>query len=148
MGYRRRTARFHVETGPAPLFERVHFKMEGPRQLGLHGPHVQERALERGAPLDRIRSFDSSDWELRTADVDVAKGKFVKSAWYRSMDGAGWWIVIGLGDVLMTVIDTDKFGLGPEVVRSGDLYRRVADVNAELMEAEATAQTDANDGPE
>lgn len=137
MGYRGKTARFHVETGPDILFERVRFKMGGQKQLGLHGPHVKQRAMEREAPLELFQNFNSSDWELRTADVDMEKGKFVKSAWYKRLAGRDWWIVIGLGDVLMTVIDTDKFGLGPEVVRSGELYDRVEHINRKLMKEDS-----------
>jgi hypothetical protein len=29
MGYKRETARFHIETGPESLFERVRYKMKG-----------------------------------------------------------------------------------------------------------------------
>lgn len=136
MGYKREIARFHIDTGPESLFERVRFKMKGVRQLALHGSHVQQRANEREAPLDLIQSFSSNDWELRTADVDVKKGKFVKSAWYKKFGDRGWWIVIGIGDVLMTVIETDKFGYGPDIVHSGNLYEHVARVNKKLMKEE------------
>ena len=85
--------------------------MSGKRHLALHAPHIILRAKQRGVPLELIQEFNSEEWDLRTSEVSVISGKFINSAWYRKIDGQGWWIVIGLNDVLMTAIDTDKLGL-------------------------------------
>jgi hypothetical protein len=80
--------------------------------------------------------FDADEWDLRTAEVNARTGKFVSSSWSRSIDGQWWWIVIGLNDTLLTIIDTNKFGLGPCVVQRGELYNFVEKTNSALMAAE------------
>ena len=139
-GTRFEKARFHVETGPAPLFARVRFKMTGRRELRWHAAHLCERAAERGAPLEQLMTFDAERWELVTAEVRVDTGKFVNSTWGVTVDGTRWLIVIGFGDPVETVIRTDKRGLGDDVVRSGPVFERVAQVNAALMAAEGLPQ--------
>ncbi|MBY6204811.1 hypothetical protein [Halomonas denitrificans] len=136
MGYKRRTSRFHVDTGPCSLFERVRFKMQSPRRLKCHGKHVSERALQRGAPLEAICDFDPKEWDLMTAEVDEAKGKFVSSAWSRKIEGRTWWVVIGLGDSIKTVIEKESDGLHERIVHSGALFKRVDATNRELMAQE------------
>lgn len=130
------TARFHIDTGPPSLFERVQFKMVGRRQLKLHAGHLRSQAEFRRAPIQQMEEFDSAEWQLRTVEVRKDSGKFVNSAWSRKIVGRDWWIVIGLGDTIMTVIDTDKYGLGPDVVTRGPLYDKVERINRELMEVD------------
>ncbi len=142
-GTRFEKARFHVETGPTALFDRVRFKMTGRRELRWHAAHLRERAAERRAPLEQLMTFDAARWELVTAEVRVDTGKFVNSTWAVTVAGARWLIVIGFGDTVETVICTDKRGLGDEVVRSELVFERVAQVNAALMAAEvATPEVD------
>jgi len=130
------TARFHIDTGPASLFARVRFKVGARRQLRLHAEHFQDRAGLRDAPIEDMRAFDAAKWRLRTAEVRTDTGKFVNSAWHRRIDGRDWWIVIGLHDTVMTVIDTRKHGLGLDIVTAGPLYEMVDCVNRGLMERE------------
>jgi hypothetical protein len=134
------TARFHVTTGPASLFGRVHFKMRGRYQLKTHPAHVQERAVERDAPMDRLTDFDSSVWRLMTAEVRTDKGRFVNTSWSVDVAGTTWWVVIGFDQTMKTVIraSEEKLGLGDGIVRSGPLYAKVAMVNRDLMAAEST----------
>jgi hypothetical protein len=112
MGTRFEKARFHVCTGPQSLFDRVRFKMKGKRTLRVHASHLATRAAERGAPVAVIAAFDSFEWELVTVEVRADTGKFVNSAWKREINGRWWWVVVGLGDTIETVIDTDKRGIG------------------------------------
>ena len=86
--------------------------MKGKRTLRVHASHLSTRATERDAPLAVIAAFDACEWELVTVEVRTDTGKFVNSAWKREIDGQWWWVVIGLGDTIETVIDTNKRGLG------------------------------------
>lgn len=138
MGTRFDKARFHVSTGPQSLFDRVRFKMKGKRMLRVHASHLVTRAAERDAPLAVIAAFDACEWELVTVEVRTDTGKFVNSAWKREIDGQWWWVVVGLGDTIETVIDTDKRGLGESTVITGTLYELVERINRKLMSAEAT----------
>lgn len=128
-------ARFHISTGPPVLFERVRFKMRDVRVLKTHAGHVQARAYERDAPLDRLRAFDPEQWRLVTAEVRTDKGKFVNSAWAVDVDDQEWWVVIGFDATMETVIRAarGKLALGTDIVRAGDLYDFVASVNRQLM---------------
>lgn len=136
MGTRFEKARFHVSTGPESLFDRVRFKMKGKRTLRVHASHLSARANERDAPLAVIAAFDACEWELVTVEVRTDTGKFVNSVWKREIDGQWWWVVIGLGDTIETVIDTNKRGLGESIVTTGELYELVELVNRDLMIAE------------
>jgi hypothetical protein len=129
------TARFHVLTGPAELFGRVRFKMRAVRVLKVHARHVQDRSYDRDAPLDRLQNFDPDRWRLMTAEVRTDKGKFVNTAWSVDVDGQEWWVIIGFDATMKTVIRAarGKLALGPDIVRSGELYEFVASVNAQLM---------------
>jgi hypothetical protein len=129
------TARFHDLTGPPELFGRVRFKMQDVRVLKTHARHVQDRSYERGAPLDRLRNFDPERWRLMTAEVRTDKGKFVNTAWSVDVDGQEWWVVIGFDATMKTVIRANrgKLALGSDIVRAGQLYEFVANVNAQLM---------------
>ncbi|MBL3668522.1 hypothetical protein JL475_21510 [Streptomyces sp. M2CJ-2] len=59
----------------------------------------------------------------------------MKSTWRVRADGRDWWVVIGLGNSLVTVIDVDprRRGRGEGIITEGSLYARVDAVNAELM---------------
>lgn len=137
MGTRFEKARFHVSSGPQSLFDRVRFKMKGKRTLRGHAAHLADRATERDAPLAEIAAFNHREWELVTVEVRADTGKFVNSAWKRKINGKWWWVVVGFGDTIETVIDTDKRGLGESIITSGKLYELVERVNRELMFAES-----------
>ncbi|MEV7862124.1 hypothetical protein AB0O86_25680 [Streptomyces hirsutus] len=129
------TARFHVETGPGSLFTRVRHILGEPVRLKAHGAHVTERLQQRGAPLEKLTRFDPEGWELVSAEVRTDTGKWVKSTWRVRADGRDWWVVTGLGNSLVTVIDVDprRRGRGESIVTEGPLYARVDAVNADLM---------------
>ena len=137
MGYGGETAQFHVETGPAALFDRIRMKMKGKKHLGV-GHHVEQRAKERNCPLSQIRDFDCREWNLKAAEVGTKNRKFVNSAWHRVIDGRDWLVVIGLGDVLMTVIDSDRLSVNTDTVQEGALYDRVRSVNMRLLKEDGS----------
>jgi hypothetical protein len=129
------TARFHVDAGPASLFERVRQVFAAPRRLKLHGAHFNGRAAERGAPRELIEDFDPAAWELMTADVRTDTGKFVRTAWRRTVDRQTWWIAIGFHDTVQTVYPATpgKTGFGDDIVRAGPLWQMVDRVNRALL---------------
>ena len=137
-GPRFKTARFHVETGPQSLFDRVRFKMAGRRKLKFHAAHLRQRLQERGVPTDLLQQFDADTWELVSAEVRVDTGKFVNSTWVCEGAGERWWVVIGFRDTVENVLAANKVGLGPDpdIVTSGPLYQRVRQVNEVLMDDE------------
>lgn len=137
MGHQFETERFHVETGPDSLFERVRSVMDEPRELRIDPDHVKQRSAERDAPIEELKQFDPDQWELKTAEVRTDKGMFVNTAWACKADGRDWWVIIGFEDTVMTVIETDKNGLGPKIVTEGDLYNRVKQVNKNKNQEES-----------
>lgn len=132
------THRFHVETGPDALFERVRQVMT-PTDLQIHADHFQKRATEREAPVEAIRSFDPTQphWELKTAEVRTDSGKFVSTGWRVCVHGETWWVVIGLKDTIITIYRSDKRGLGDGIVRDGLLYAYVRSVNQQMVRNES-----------
>jgi hypothetical protein len=129
------TARLHVATGPAALFERIRQVMDAPVQLKTHAGHVRARQDDRDAPLDELRDFDPATWELVSAEVRTDTGKWVKATWRVEAAGRPWWVVIGMGDTIVTVIDVadHRTGLGHTIVRGGELYDLVDEVNTSLV---------------
>jgi hypothetical protein len=123
------TERFHIETGPDALFNRVRTIMDESTELRIDPDHVQQRAAEREAPLEELKQFDPDRWELKTAEVRTDKCLFVNTAWACKADDRDWWVIIGYDDTAMTVIETDKDGLGHNIVTEGELYNRVKQVN-------------------
>ncbi|MEV5828467.1 hypothetical protein AB0L25_23195 [Spirillospora sp. NPDC052242] len=131
------TAKFLITTGPAALFDRIRQIMDEPVQLKVHAAHAQARRDDRDAPLDELRDFDPSTWELVSAEVRTDTGKWVKSTWRANAAGRPWWIVIGMANTIITVIDIPdhRTGLGPTAIRDGDLSHRVNEVNTNLVQA-------------
>jgi hypothetical protein len=114
---------------------RVRHILREPVRLTARGDHVTERIGQRGAPVEELLCLDPQSWELVSAEVRTDTGKWVKSTWRVRADGRDWWVVMGLGNVLVTVIDVDPWrrGRGQDVVLEGPLYAKADAVNAELM---------------
>ena len=139
-------ARFHIDTGPASLFERVRFIMRGVHSVKVDGPHFTMRVKERRIPsevVEMVASFNASDWSVVSAEVRADKGKFVASSWGREYNGRYYVVIIGLGDLAETIYDTDlpcpKFlpGRLQNFLENHSLfYDFVEKVNRELMDAE------------
>lgn len=136
MSTRFETARFHILNGPPSLFERVKFKMYGERMLKLHGAHFNERMIGRTIPdevITKLQKFNEKEWNVVTAEVRCDTGKFVNSTWEIMIENKFYWITIGFGDVIQTIIQKDSSGLGYEYTREGSLYQFVSEVNGKLM---------------
>jgi hypothetical protein len=127
-------ARFHTLTGPEELFERVRFVLDDSITLEFEAEHANERAHTRDAPLEKLKNFDQDTWELMTAEVRIDKAKFTRTGWRTSIHDRYWWVVRGFEQKVITVFQSDKIGFGDEIVTSGPLYERVAEVNSELMD--------------
>ena len=128
--------RFHEEFGPASLFERVRYKMKDVTQLYLDGEHFQKRASERDIPdsvMVRLLNFDINEWKVVTASVRNDRGKFVDSTWEITVDGVRYWVTIGLGSFIITIVKKDCSGV-ENCVRGGEFYNFVEQVNRQLMD--------------
>jgi predicted phosphodiesterase len=134
--------KFHVDYGPASLFERVRFKFGDVRSLKLHGSHYNQRVTDRNIPPELIAelvNFNPDRWELKQAEVRADNGKFILTTWERKFNGEIFWVVVGLGDVVVSVIRkqlTRNVGT-TGIITSGSFYDFVSDVNMKLMEDEA-----------
>lgn len=136
MTIRFQTARFHVDSGPSSLFERAHYKMDVARILKLHSKHFNERRVERSVSQDvmiQIKHFDPAKWSLKTIEVRADTGKFVNTTWEMIHDDTRYWITIGFGNVVQTIVTKTSDGLGYPYVKSGSLYELVRTVNEKLM---------------
>ena len=128
--------RFHEEFGPAALFERVRYKMKDVTRLYLDGDHFQKRASERDIPtsvLDRLLDFDINEWTVVTASVRNDRGKFVDSTWEIKIGDVRYWVTIGLGSFIITIVRKDCSGV-ENCVRDGEFYNFVEQVNRQLMD--------------
>ncbi|MDH6465048.1 hypothetical protein M2302_005249 [Micromonospora sp. A200] len=128
-------ARFHVQTGPEPLFVRVRQVFTDPRQLRLHGSHLRERTAGRDAPIDDLKRFESDAWELMLVEARTDTGRFVSTTWRRSYPDADWWVVVGFGDTVRTLYRASpgKSGRGDGIVIGGPLWDLANEVNAKLI---------------
>ena len=136
--------RFHVEFGPASLFERVQFKMKDVHELHVGGPHFNERKSERNVPLEvmeRINHFDTAEWKLVTAEVRADRGKFYNSTWEYQYNGVAYWLTIGIGECVITIVRKESSGID-KCVRNGDFYDFVDKVNRDLMANETLVSVD------
>ncbi|AHX26557.1 hypothetical protein Deide_1p01905 (plasmid) [Deinococcus deserti VCD115] len=131
------TASFRCETGPETLFDRVRFKMAGARRLKFYSAQFRRRLVEEGVPMEELQQFDPEHWDLIAADVRTDTGKFINSTWVCSADQRRWRVVIGFKDTIERVTGLEKDAPTPDAVTSGTLYKKVAKVNGELMDAEA-----------
>lgn len=141
-------ARFHIQFGPASLFERVRFKMKDTRKLYLEGTHYKKRLSERDIPpkvLEMLLDFDASVWNLKTAEVRTDRGKFVNSTWERVIEGHHYWVTIGMENYVKTIVDRTTSGMD-KCIRSGELFDFVQRVNAELMAAEGKSVQETTKG--
>lgn len=131
-------ARFNIEFGPASLFERVAFKMKDVHQLYLKGEHFSLRNNERDIPeyvFEKLNNFNSDEWRLVTASVRTDRGKFVDSTWEFIYDDIRYWVTIGVGNYVKTIVIKETSGV-EKCIKSGELYKFVEQVNRELMEQE------------
>lgn len=134
-------ARFHVEVGPPALFERVQFKMKNVHRLYIDGKHYNKRKSERNIPeevIEKILRFDSAEWALKTAEVRPDRGKFMNSTWEVVCDGKPYWVTIGIGNYIITIVQRNSSGMD-SCIRNGDFYDFVESVNRKLMDEDLAA---------
>jgi len=130
--------RFNAEFGPPSLFERVRYKMQYVSELYMDGQHFQARLSERDIPdsvINRLLHFNIDEWVLRTAEVREDRGKFVDSTWEIEQDGIRYWVTIGIGQYITTIVVKESSGV-EKCLRGGEYYDFVEKVNQELMEAD------------
>lgn len=135
--------RFNAEFGPPSLFERVRYKMGDVTELYMDGEHFKARLSERDIPdavIERLRHFNIAEWILRTAEVREDRGKFVDSTWEVEEKGIRYWVSIGLGNYITTIVKKDSSGI-EKSIRSGVYYDFVEQVNRELMNADIASIT-------
>lgn len=77
-----------------------------------------------------------NEWSLVTAEVRNDKGKFVNSTWGKINESKKYWITIGFGDVIQTIVIKENKELGFEFIKEGELYEFVSKVNQRLMSQE------------
>ena len=138
MKWQHELVRFHVEFGPDSLFERVKFKMLDVHSLYMDGTHFNQRASERNIPpevMEKLTHFDANEWTLKTAEVRKDRGKFYNSTWERVVDGKRYWVTIGIGNYITTIVCKETSGV-EKCVRGGTYYDFVSKVNRELMDSE------------
>ncbi len=74
----------------------------------------KKRLSERDIPtevLEALLDFDASTWNLQTAEVRTDRGKFVNSTWEKVIDGRHYWVTIGIGNYVKTIVDRTTSGM-------------------------------------
>lgn len=135
--------RFHVEFGPSSLFERVRYKMRDVTTLYMDGVHFPTRASERNIPyevMSRLLQFDINKWKVVTASVREDRGKFVDSTWEIVIYGVRYWVTIGMGTFIKTIVIKETSGV-ESCIRSGEYYDFVEKVNRKLMDEDLELNT-------
>lgn len=135
--------RFNAEFGPQSLFDRVKYKMQDVHELYMGGAHYNEQTSARDIPEDviaHIRDFKTEEWKLVTAEVRADRGKFYNSTWEYAYNNERYWMTIGIGNYVVTIVRKDSSGVD-KCIREGEFYDYVEKVNRKLMEAESETVT-------
>lgn len=134
-------ARFHIDSGPKSLFDRIHFIMDSVSSLNLSAKHFVERSKDRILPseiIQKMQSFNTHEWRLVVGEVRTDTGKFVNSTWEYIFGDEKYWLTIGFGNVAETIVKKESNGKN-KVVMSGPIYEYVDGINKKLMEKEENA---------
>ena len=118
--------------------------MKDVTRLYLDGEHFQKRASERDIPecvMERLLNFDVNEWEVITASVRSDRGKFLDSTWELTVDGVRYWVTIGLGSFIVTIVKKNSSGI-ENCVREGEFYNFVEQVNRQLMDEDLAANSE------
>ncbi|MBO7059614.1 MAG: hypothetical protein J6W54_00745 [Fibrobacter sp.] len=132
-------ARFHIDSGPKSLFDRIHFKMDSVNSLNLSAKHFVERCNGRILPseiIQKMQNFDAREWRLVVGEVRVDTGKFVNSTWEYIFGDEKYWLTIGFGNVAETIVKKESSGKD-KIISSGLIYDFVDTVNEKLMTDES-----------
>ena len=128
-------ARFHIDSGPKSLFDRIYYKMDSVCSLNLSAKHFIERCKERELPpeiIQKMQNFNIHEWKLVVGEVRVDTGKFVNSTWEFVYGNEKYWLTIGFGNVAETIVKKESGGKD-KIIESGTIYNFVASVNEKLM---------------
>ena len=93
---------------------------------------------ERGVPeeiIEQLLEFDCTTWSLKTCSVREDRGKFVDSTWEKIIDDKAYWVTIGMGNYIKTIVIKETSGVD-KCLRGGDYYDFVEKVNKDLMNSE------------
>ena len=134
--------RFHVDFGPPSLFERVKYKMKNVHRLYMDGKHFNKRISERDIPddvIERLLNFNIDEWTLKTAEVRPDRGKFMNSTWEVYCNGKPYWVTIGIGNYIITIVQRNSSGVDL-CVRCGEYYNFVEEVNWKLMDDDLASE--------
>lgn len=104
--------------------------------LHMDGVHFQTRASERNIPdevMSRLLQFNINEWKVVTASVREDRGKFVDSTWEIVIGGVRYWVTIGMGTFIKTIVIKETSGV-ENCIRSGGYYDFVEKVNRKLMD--------------
>ena len=132
------TSRFHIDTGPASLFERVLFKFSNTESLLSQVQDYLNRGNAESVPqevFDTLVRFDHSKMNLIMAEVRNDKGKFVSSIWTVKINDGIYWVEIGYNNAINSIIKP-VYGKSSGVIKYGNLYNFVSEVNEKLMAEE------------
>lgn len=132
-------ARFHINSGPKSLFDRIHFKMDSVNSLNLSAKHFIERCKGRIFPseiIQKMQNFNIREWRLVVGEVRVDTGKFVNSTWEYTYGDEKYWLTIGFGNVAETIVKKESSGKD-KIISSGPIYDFVDAVNEKLMADES-----------
>ena len=128
-------SRFHRKYGPDSLFSRAQFLFSKVAELKTHGAHFNERLNTRPIPpaiIHKMKNFNRSEWNLVLVEVRNDTGKFISTTWEIEWDHTLYWVVVGYNNTVQTIIIKDTNGMN-DIVKNGDLYNYVDEVNRELM---------------
>jgi hypothetical protein len=131
--------RFHIDSGPKSLFDRIHYKMDSVCSLNLSAKHFIERCKERELPpeiIQKMQNFNIHEWKLVVGEVRVDTGKFVNSTWEYTYGDEKYWLTIGFGNVAETIVKKESSGKD-KIISSGPIYDFVDAVNEKLMADES-----------
>ena len=75
----------------------------------------------------------STNGRVVTASVREDRGKFVDSTWEIVIDGVRYWVTIGMGTFIKTIVIKETSGV-ENCIRSGGYYDFVEKVNRKLID--------------
>lgn len=104
----------------------------------MDGTHLKKRTAEREIPpevQEMLKDFDSSKWVLKTTEVRLDRGKFVNSTWETECHGGKYWVTIGMGNYIKTIVRRNSSGVD-KCIKEGVYFDFVEKVNRELMDGE------------
>ena len=130
-------SRFHVDTGPTSLFERVLFKFSDVESLSLQVQNFKKNDTMNTPDeiYDALVCFDRSKLNLIMAETRNDSGKFISSTWSIQTTDGTYWVEIGFNNSIKSIIKPTR-KQNPEVIKSGNMFNFVSEVNDKLMKRE------------